>query len=199
MMEKASGTKARPIPGAGFDLVALHFTRGKNVEVFELDQTATLQVKVETLDKAGIAHDWITYVPVDYSSESWVDKLVTTGFDRTKKTLFLWQSVSLFLEPDAVKKTLREMAGLCAEGSIIAQDFYSRAFVSGETSRAARRTSSSEDGRALEIRPGHVGRPRSGDQIILGGLRAAHDEVRPIRQEARRRAVLLCRRGREAT
>jgi methyltransferase (TIGR00027 family) len=129
------------IPGVGFDLVALHFTRGKNARVFELDQAETLDVKVETLKKAGIAHDWITYVPVDYSRESWADKLLAAGFDKTQKTLFLWESVSLFLEPDAVEKTLREMASLCAGGSVIAQDFYSRAFISGETSRAVKRSS----------------------------------------------------------
>jgi len=128
------------IPGAGFDLVALHFTRGKDARVFELDQAGTLNVKVETLRRAGISHDWITYVPVDYSRESWVEKLVEAGFDRTKKTLFLWQSVSLFLEPAIVKKTLREMAGLCASGSVIAQDFYSEAFISGEISRAVKRS-----------------------------------------------------------
>lgn len=129
------------IPGAGFDLVALHFTKAKNTKVFELDQTETLHVKVETLKKAGIAHDWITYVPVDYSTESWTDKLLAAGFDKTNKTLFLWESVSLFLEAGTVKKTLREMAGLCAGGSIIAQYFYSKAFISGETSRTVKRSS----------------------------------------------------------
>ncbi|MCP3874035.1 MAG: hypothetical protein GY699_12865, partial [Desulfobacteraceae bacterium] len=44
------------IPGAGFDLIALHFTKGKKVKVFELDQAATLNVKIETLKKAGIEH-----------------------------------------------------------------------------------------------------------------------------------------------
>jgi methyltransferase (TIGR00027 family) len=90
---------------------------------------------------AGIAHDWITYVPVHYSRESWADKLLAAGLDKTKKTLFLWESVSLFLEPDAVKTTLRDMASLCAGGSVIAQDFYSSAFISGATSRAVKRTS----------------------------------------------------------
>jgi len=128
------------IPGAGFDLVALHFTKGKNTKVFELDQTETLHVKVQTLKDAAIAHDWITYVPVNYSTESWTEKLLAAGFDKTKKTLFLWQSVSLFLEADTVKKTLREMAGLGAGGSIIAQDLYSKAFISGETSRIVKRS-----------------------------------------------------------
>jgi methyltransferase (TIGR00027 family) len=127
------------LPGAGFDLIALHFTKGKNVKVFELDQVNSLNVKVETLNKAGIEHDWITYIPVDYANESWVNKLLESGFDKTKKTLFLWQSVSFYLEADIVKETLREMADLCVDGSIIAQDFYSKAFAEGEYSKEAKR------------------------------------------------------------
>ena len=129
------------IPGSGFDLIALHFTKGKEVKVFELDQVNTLNVKVETLKKAGIEHGWINYIPVDYSTEFWVDKLLEAGFDKSKKTLFLWQSVSLFLETDMVKETLKAMADLCVEGSIVAQDLYSKAFISGEVSKTANRTS----------------------------------------------------------
>ena len=128
------------IPGAGFDLIALHFTEGKEAKVFELDQVNTLNVKVETLKKAGIRHDWITYVPVDYSTESWVDKLLDAGFDKTKKTLFLWQSVSLFLDADVAKETLTAMAELCVDGSIVAQDLYSKAFIRGEVSKIAKRS-----------------------------------------------------------
>ena len=129
------------LPGVGFDLIAQRFTEGRDVRVFELDQVGTLAVKVETLKKAGIAHDWIAYIPVDYSKDSWVERLLEAGFDRTKKTLFLWQSVSLFLEAAVVKETLTQMAELCSKGSTIAQDFYSNAFASGATSRTVRRTS----------------------------------------------------------
>jgi len=130
------------LPGAGFDLIALQFTKGKKVKVFELDQVNTLNIKVETLKKAGIKHDWITYIPVDYANESWVDKLLGAGFDKTKKTLFLWETVSMFLDADIVKETLRKMADLCVDGSIIAQDFYSKAFVLGEYSIIAKRQNS---------------------------------------------------------
>ncbi len=61
------------------------------------------------------------------------------GFDKTKKTLFLWQSVSLYLDAGIVKETLRKMADLCADGSVIAQDLYSNAFVLGEVSKPAKR------------------------------------------------------------
>jgi methyltransferase (TIGR00027 family) len=129
------------MPGAGFDLMALKFAKGKGVKVFEVDQAKTLDVKIDTLKKTGMPHDWITYVPVDYSNESWVDRLLEAGFDKTQKTLFLWQSVSLFLEIDTVKETLKEMADLSIDGSVIAQDFYSMAFISGAASKAVKRAS----------------------------------------------------------
>jgi len=130
------------LPGAGFDLIALHFTKRKKVKVFELDQVNTIKVKIETLKKADIKHDWITYIPIDYSKESWVEKLIDAGFDKTKKTLFLWQTVSMYLEDEIVKETLKDMADLCTNGSIIAQDFYSKAFILGEYSRIAKRQKS---------------------------------------------------------
>jgi len=127
------------LPGAGLDLIALHYTDGNNVKVFELDQVETLNVKVKTLEKAGIKHDWINFIPVDYATESWADKLFEASFDKTKKSLFLWQSVSLFLDEETVKDSLTQMADLCVEGSVIAQDFYSQAFLSGEISKLAKK------------------------------------------------------------
>ncbi len=127
------------ILGSGFDLIALKYTEDKSVRVFELDQVNTLDLKIETMQKAGIAHDWITYIPVDYERESWVEKSLEAGFDKSKKTLFLWQSVSLYLEADLVRETLRDMAALCTKGSVIAQDFYSKAYSLGEYSFIAKR------------------------------------------------------------
>ncbi len=120
------------LPGAGFDLITLRYTKGKNIKVFEMDQVNTSNLKVQTLKKAGIEHDWVTYIPVNYDTESWVKKLEENGFDKTKKTLFLWQSVSLYLEPDLVKTVLKEMVELCNSESIIAQDLYSLNFLEGK-------------------------------------------------------------------
>ncbi len=127
------------ISGAGFDLRDLQRTKGRNIKVFEVDQINTQKVKIETLIKADIKHDWITYIPVDYSKESWVDKLLEAGFDKTKKTLFIWESVSMYLEADMVKDTLKKMTDLSTVGSIVAQDFYSKAFISGETSKVIKK------------------------------------------------------------
>lgn len=128
------------LPGSGFDLIAHHFTQGKNVKVYEVDQSNTLKVKQETLKKAGIISDSITYVPVDYSKENWAEKLIESGYDKTKKTLFIWQSVSMYLDEETVKTSLKQMADISPAGSIIAQDLYSKKFINGQSSATAKKT-----------------------------------------------------------
>ena len=125
------------LPGAGFDLVAQKYTKDKNIKVFEIDQKNTINMKIDTMRKANIESEWITYIPVDYEVESWSKKLIDSGFDRTKRTLFLWQSVSLYLDENLVIENLKEMKALCNEDSIIALDLYSTAFLDGSISKMA--------------------------------------------------------------
>ena len=128
------------IPGCGFDLMTNQYTKDTSVKIFEIDQTDSLNIKVETLQKANIPHDWITYIPVDFSKESWSQKLIYSGFDKTKRTLFIWQSVSLYLESELVDNILRDMINICENECYIAQDFYSKAFVKGDTSFSAKQS-----------------------------------------------------------
>jgi O-methyltransferase involved in polyketide biosynthesis len=48
----------------------------------------------------------------------------------------------LYLDAELAQKTLRKMADLSADGSVIAQDFYSKAFSSGKYSRIANKQKS---------------------------------------------------------
>ena len=118
------------LPGSGFDLIMNKFTEGKKIKVFELDQEKTMNIKLNTLKKAGIPHDWITYIP---------EKLLEAGFDPTLKTLFIWQSVSLYLDEEIVIDAEQKMAKLCNEESIIIQDFYGTALMDGSISSAAKK------------------------------------------------------------
>lgn len=67
--------------GAGFDTRAFKYCKGKNIKVFELDKVNTQNCKIEALKKAGIDYEWITFIPIDFNQESWVDKLLDYGFD----------------------------------------------------------------------------------------------------------------------
>jgi len=88
--------------GAGFDTRALKYCKGKNVKVFELDQENTQKHKIKALKKAGIEYDWITFVPIDFNQEPWVDKLIENGFDTSQKTFFFWEGVTGYLEEESV-------------------------------------------------------------------------------------------------
>jgi len=120
--------------GAGFDTRAFKYCKGKDIKVFELDEENTQNCKIEALRKAGIEHEWITFVPIDFNQESWVDKLIENGFDTSKKTFFLWEGVTLYLEEESVKQTLKAVAKSSGKGSVITFDFYSKAFITGEGS-----------------------------------------------------------------
>lgn len=134
IMEKyASEVEQIVIMGGGFDLRILQLTGDGTARVFEVDQEKTQAMKLETIQKAGLSNDWITYITVDFREESWVANLLAHGFEPTKKTYFHWESVSLYLEEDVVRDTLSKMSALSSKGSILAQDFYSKSFIAGDT------------------------------------------------------------------
>ena len=117
------------IMGGSYDLRALQYTQGKTVKVFEVDQEKTQNLKLATMKKAGLSHDWITYIHVDFREESWVEKLIENGFDKTKTTYFHWESVSPYLAEDVVQDTILKVSELSSQGSILAQDFYAKSFM----------------------------------------------------------------------
>ena len=117
--------------GAGFDTRAFKYCKGKNVKVFELDQENTQKYKIEALRKAGIDYEWITFVPIDFRQESWVDKLMENGFDTVKKTFFFWEGVTGYLEEESVKQTLKAVAKSSGKGSVITFDIYAKSLIAG--------------------------------------------------------------------
>lgn len=120
--------------GAGFDTRAFKYCKGENIKVFELDKENIQNCKIEAIKKAGIDYEWITFIPIDFNQESWVDKLIDHGFDTSKKTFFLWEGVTLYLEEESVKQALKAVAKSSAKGSVITFDLYSKSFITGEGS-----------------------------------------------------------------
>lgn len=114
------------IMGAGYDTRAYGFIPNKNIKFFELDQLNTQQLKIASLHKAGINHDHVTFVDVDFTTEKWYDKLERAGYDPGKKSIFLWEGVTLYLSEDDVRNTIREIKAHTAPGSVLLVDFYAK-------------------------------------------------------------------------
>jgi len=121
------------ILGAGYDTRALTALNaqsgGRALSVFEVDQPAVQQHKIENLQRAGIdAHD-VHYVAVDFTRDNLFEYLSAAGFDRRKRTLFLCEGVTLYLSADAVRTTLREVVDNSPTGSLFLADIYADRFV----------------------------------------------------------------------
>jgi len=113
------------VMGAGYDLRVLKYAKGKGIKVYELDQPPIQQLKKHCLNSTGLIQEWISYVSVDFNKESWSDKLLENGFDRNKKTFFLWEGVASYLNEPVVSKTLQTLKSISPQESIISFDYNS--------------------------------------------------------------------------
>ncbi|MEM7532198.1 MAG: SAM-dependent methyltransferase [Chloroflexota bacterium] len=120
------------VMGAGFDTRCYGTLIDSGVACFELDQTNTQQLKIKLLKKAGIDARHVQFAEVDFATENWYEKLAATGYDPTKRTLFLWEGVTLYLSERDVRNTLQDMKANSAAGSIVVADFYALGFVTGD-------------------------------------------------------------------
>ena len=112
------------ILGAGFDTRAYRLIDLlKGTRVFEVDQPSTQEYKKRRIGETGIEVPAnLTYVPVDFRQDKLADVLATAGYDRSKKTFFIWEGVTMYLPEAAVEETLRWVAAQ-APGSTIIFDF----------------------------------------------------------------------------
>ena len=121
------------VMGAGFDTRCYGPLQASGLALFELDKAGTQQAKRSLLQKAAINTAHVRFVEVDFSTQSWYENLEAAGYDPHKKTLFLWEGVTLYFSEQDVRNTLREMQSHSAAGSVAVTDFYARRFVQGET------------------------------------------------------------------
>ena len=66
---------------------------------------------------------------VDFSKENAFDRLTEAGFERSKKNLFLWEGVTLYLSESEVRKTIQDLRSHAPTGSILLTDFYADRFI----------------------------------------------------------------------
>lgn len=125
------GVEQFVVLGAGFDTRCFGDLADLGLRFFELDRPETQRHKLRYLRKAGLDISKVKFIGVDFCTENWFIKLQQAGYDRSKKTIFLWEGVTLYLSEDAIRKTMRDISGNSAPGSSVIADFYSSAFVQG--------------------------------------------------------------------
>ena len=109
------------ILGAGWDTRS--YRMPNEIHCFEVDTPRTQATKRQMLKKAGLDTARITFAPADFLTDDWIEKLVQAGFDPNKRTFFLWEAVTMYLDQDAVEGTLRKIADT-ASGSAVSFDYF---------------------------------------------------------------------------
>ena len=112
------------IMGAGFDTRAYRIPGIDKIRVFEIDQPATQQVKLERLQK--VVHPLpanVTFLPVDFNTQALGERLQSAGYNQQVKTLFIWQGVVYFLTATGVDGTLAFIANHSGAGSAVIFDY----------------------------------------------------------------------------
>ncbi|MEU1981982.1 class I SAM-dependent methyltransferase [Nocardia sp. NPDC019395] len=107
----AAGVRQVVILGAGLDTFAYR-NPYPDLRVFEVDHPATQAWKHQRLTASGIdLPDRLTFVPVDFETDTLATRLAAAGFDRSEPAVFVWLGVVFYLTQDAVRNTLEYIAG----------------------------------------------------------------------------------------
>ena len=127
------------VMGAGYDMRAYGSLQREGVAFFELDQVKVQQHKRASLESASIPSGHVSFVSIDFDKESVFERLIESGYDPTKKTLFLWEGVTLYLSEANVRKTMQDVRNKAAVGSVLLADIYADRMVATAKSGAAKK------------------------------------------------------------
>ena len=127
------------VMGAGYDTRCYGALRAGPQRFFEADEEATQQVKIAAVTDAGLDTAGVTFVTVDFEKEDTFERLAAAGYDASKKSLFLWEGVTLYLTEQSVRRALRDMKQHAAPGSVIVADVYGERLTAVGKSGAAKK------------------------------------------------------------
>ena len=126
------GLQQMVILGAGYDARPYRFELPERVTTFEVDHPITQADKLVKVRRIfGKVPEHVRYVPVDFNSQSLSERLFSSGYDPGRISLFIWQGVTMYLEPDAVDATLAFIVKNAAPGSAVVFDYLYQAVLNG--------------------------------------------------------------------
>ena len=111
------------ICGAGFDTRAYRMHVPRGVRFFELDlaeHPGVQNYKRRQLERNGIlSAPNVTFLPIDFKTQSISDVLARGGHDPKQPTVFLLEGVTMYLTRESVAETVAAMKAISAPGSLL--------------------------------------------------------------------------------
>jgi methyltransferase (TIGR00027 family) len=120
------------ILGAGFDTRAHRIPGMDQVQVFEIDLPGTRKLKENRLESVlGAVPKNVTLIGMDFDQQDLGDILADAGFQKGKRTLFIWEGVTQYLTAEAVSNTLEFVSDVSGAGSAIVFTYVRRGIIDG--------------------------------------------------------------------
>jgi len=110
----ADGIDQVVLLGAGFDTRIWRLPAMAAARVYLVDHPATAAVRAERsadLPQTGVRVD------IDFNTDDLGARLAAAGFDRTRRSIFVWEGVAMYLERSMVRANLESVLRLAAPGS----------------------------------------------------------------------------------
>ncbi len=113
----AAGCEQVVLIGAGYDSRYWRMPEFHLVDIFELDLDSTQVIKKSLTRRLfGRLPANVRYITANLAQDSVPEKLTAAGLQRDRKTLYIWEGVTLFLNDEIVAETLscfRELTPNC--------------------------------------------------------------------------------------
>ena len=117
--------------GAGLDTRACRIARHSDMPVFEVDQHVNTERKAAVIERVlGATPPSVRFVPLDFETEALMPALQAAGYRRDDRTFFIWEGVTQYLRPEAVRSTLDQLRD-AAPGSRLVFTYIRQDFVDG--------------------------------------------------------------------
>ncbi|AAM06123.1 TPA: class I SAM-dependent methyltransferase [Methanosarcina acetivorans] len=134
------GLEQLVVLGAGYDSRAYRIEGLERVRVFEVDVPTTQKLKTDKVREIfGVLPGHVTYVPADLAVDDLGQRLAESGYDTSRKTLFLLEGLVYYLPPTAVDKVLAFIAHSSGRGSAMVFDYIPASLVDGTCEQEAGR------------------------------------------------------------
>ncbi len=157
------GLQQLVVLGAGYDSRAYRFALPeKGIKVFEVDHPRTQFAKISRVKQIfGALPEHVTYIGVDFNTQTLQQRLPECGYNEQLQTLFIWEGVVMYLDQAAVESTLSFIARHSGAGSQVVFDYIYTALLDGsvkhgEVRRIRRMRRFSGEGLTFGIPQGQV-------------------------------------------
>lgn len=124
------------ILGAGYDTRVIRFQELLNgTRIFELDAPTTQSAKRKFLRKSQTPiPENVHLVSIDFDWDDLKQILFRAGYDPTRRSVFIWEGVTMYITEEAVNRTLNFVRYNSGPGSSIAFDYIYKSVIQGKCS-----------------------------------------------------------------